>query len=51
MVAAEQFGEARWLELPSLTIIELLREKDPVVDYNGPYFPAVGATAATTSWR
>ena len=29
-------------ESPSLTIIELLREKGAVVSYNDPYFPAVG---------
>jgi UDP-N-acetyl-D-glucosamine dehydrogenase len=29
-------------ESPSLTIIELLREKDAVVAYNDPYFPTVG---------
>jgi UDP-N-acetyl-D-glucosamine dehydrogenase len=29
-------------ESPSLTIIELMREKGAVVDYNDPYFPTVG---------
>jgi UDP-N-acetyl-D-glucosamine dehydrogenase len=29
-------------ESPSLTIIELLREKGAIVSYNDPYFPAVG---------
>jgi UDP-N-acetyl-D-glucosamine dehydrogenase len=29
-------------ESPSLTIIELLREKGAVVSYNDPYFPSVG---------
>jgi UDP-N-acetyl-D-glucosamine dehydrogenase len=29
-------------ESPSLTIIELLREKGAIVAYNDPYFPAVG---------
>ena len=29
-------------ESPSLTIIELLREKGAIVDYNDPYFPTVG---------
>jgi UDP-N-acetyl-D-glucosamine dehydrogenase len=29
-------------ESPSLTIIELLREKGATVDYNDPYFPTVG---------
>ncbi len=29
-------------ESPSLTIIELLREKGALVDYNDPYFPTVG---------
>ncbi len=29
-------------ESPSLTIIELLRDKGAVVSYNDPYFPAVG---------
>ena len=29
-------------ESPSLTIIELLREKGAVVSYNDPYFPTVG---------
>jgi UDP-N-acetyl-D-glucosamine dehydrogenase len=29
-------------ESPSLTIIELLREKGAVVAYNDPYFPSVG---------
>jgi UDP-N-acetyl-D-glucosamine dehydrogenase len=29
-------------ESPSLTIIELLREKGAVVAYNDPYFPTVG---------
>jgi UDP-N-acetyl-D-glucosamine dehydrogenase len=29
-------------ESPSLTIIELLREKGAIVAYNDPYFPTVG---------
>ena len=29
-------------ESPSLTIIELLREKGAIVSYNDPYFPTVG---------
>jgi UDP-N-acetyl-D-glucosamine dehydrogenase len=29
-------------ESPSLTIIELLREKGAIVSYNDPYFPSVG---------
>jgi len=29
-------------ESPSLTIIELLREKGAVVSYNDPFFPTVG---------
>ena len=29
-------------ESPSLTIIELLRERAPTVVYNDPYFPTVG---------
>jgi len=29
-------------ESPSLTIIELLREKGAIVAYNDPYFPSVG---------
>jgi UDP-N-acetyl-D-glucosamine dehydrogenase len=29
-------------ESPSLTIIELLRDKGALVSYNDPYFPTVG---------
>ena len=45
-------GHRRLRESPSLTIIELLRKRGAIVEYNDPYFPLVGRGRNTISiWR